>query len=158
MYYSWQLVLIMHTLTCIFSKWMDSLTNMKYKSIPLSSNTHWCGFDDKKTIALGYDKIRGNEWYLWIASSITIQVIYRKSNTRNKQHMPFRKCSSFDCKFFLPLPLAGKQDFEFSNTSCFLQFIPYTHGSMRKHKNNYSKQMYYWWKLVLIMHTLACIF
>jgi len=43
-----------------------------------------------------------------------IQVIYRKRNIGNKQHMPF------------PLPLAGKQDFEFSNTSCFLQFIPYS--------------------------------
>ena len=69
-----------------------------------------------------------------------IQVIYRKSNIGNTQHMPFRKCSSFDYNFVLPLPLAGKQDFEFFNTACFLLFIPYTHESIRKHTNNYSKQ------------------
>ena len=33
--HTWKLMLIMHTLTCIFSKLMDSLINMKYKFIPL---------------------------------------------------------------------------------------------------------------------------
>ena len=36
MYYWWKIVLIMHTLTSMFfSKLLDSLMNMKYKSIPL---------------------------------------------------------------------------------------------------------------------------
>jgi len=71
MYYWWQIVLVMHTLTCILCKLMDSLINMKYKSLPLISNTQWGGFHDKKTTNLGYDKIRNNGEYSWIIVSIT---------------------------------------------------------------------------------------
>ena len=102
-------------------------------------------------------KDRGFRHTLWTQLRLVLMV-YMYVIIPHNQHTPFRKCSSFVYDFFLPLPLAGKQYFEFFNTACFLQFIQYIHERMRKHKNNNSKQMYYWWNVVSIMHTLTCIF
>jgi hypothetical protein len=89
---------------------------------------------------------------LWTQLRLVLMVYMYIIITHN-QHTPFRKCSSFVDDFLLPLPLAGKEYFEFS----YSVFNISTRG-WENTKNNNSNQMYYWWSIVSIMHTLTCIF
>jgi len=70
---------------------MDSLTTMKYKSIPLISNTHWVGFHDKKTTNLLNDKIRDNDKYTVSQYRVLYRKIYFGNNDMEAQKQGQRK-------------------------------------------------------------------